>query len=133
MAPYNILIKLNIVRCVIKEVPIKPVYNLGEESKMKILKILFPISWLLIKGFLKRLYVRNFVTDFHPMFIFYNMAIVLLTFWLPYLSKVISALLHDTNLSFETLFAFSFLGVFGFQSLIFAMWIDMQDNDRLQK
>ena len=41
--PNDILIKLNIARCIIKEIQIKPIYNLGEKSKMRIWKIIFPI------------------------------------------------------------------------------------------
>ncbi|MBA64837.1 MAG: glycosyl transferase family 2 [Candidatus Marinimicrobia bacterium] len=129
--PNDILIKINIAMCTIKEVTIKPVYNAGEQSKMKILNVIFPISWLLIKGFFKRIFLRYLIKDFHPLFILYNMSILLLIIWIPYLYKICRALVLGLNLSFEPLFAFSFLGVFGFQSLLFAMWMDIQDNDRL--
>jgi hypothetical protein len=36
-------------------------------------------------------------------------------------------------MSFETLFAFTFLGITSILSLLFAMWMDMQDNERLYK
>jgi len=37
--PNDLLVKLNIAFCTIKEVDIKPVYNVGEKSKMKILRL----------------------------------------------------------------------------------------------
>ena len=33
-------LKLNINFCSIKEIPIKPVYEVGEQSKMKIIKVI---------------------------------------------------------------------------------------------
>ncbi len=131
--PNDILIKLNIAYCTIKEVTIKPVYSVGEKSKMNIFKVVFPISWLLFKGFFKRLLWRYLINGFHPLFILYNMSFFLIMIWSQYLIKVLNALYNNLNLSFETLFAFTFLGVVGFQSLLFAMWMDIQDNDRLIK
>ena len=37
--PNDMLIKLNIAFCTIREVKIKPVYGVGEKSKLKVLKV----------------------------------------------------------------------------------------------
>jgi len=50
-----------------------------------------------------------------------------------FIIRVLRALILGLHMSFETLFAFTFLGVSGFQSLLFAMWMDIQDNERLYK
>ena len=131
--PNDMLVRLNIVGCSLREIPIKPVYRIGEQSKMKICKVILPISWLLVKCFFRRLWGKYFIRDFHPLFLLYNMAFMLNIVWLPYLYKISRSLILGLNLSFETLFAFTFLGVFGFQSLLFAMWMDIQDNERLYK
>jgi len=131
--PNDILIKLNIAKCTIKEVGIKPVYRVGENSKMRIMKVIPKVSLLLIKGFFVRLWVKYFIHDFHPLFLLYHMAFVLVIIWAPYLLRVLRALILGLHMSFETLFAFTFLGVSGFQSLLFAMWMDIQDNERLYK
>ena len=131
--PNDMLVKLNIAGCTLKEIPIKPIYRIGEKSKMKIGRVIPKIALLLIRGFLNRLWGKYFVRDFHPLFLLYNMAFVLGTLWLPYCFRVLKALALGTNLSFETLFAFTFLGVFSFQSVLFAMWMDIQDNERLYK
>lgn len=131
--PNDLLIKLNIIGAKIREVPIKPIYNVGEKSKMKILSVIPRISILLISSFFKRIWLKYFLKDFHPLFILYNLAFILFIFWIPYASKVFLAFYQQTNLSFETLFAFTFIGFFGFQSLVFAMWMDIIDNDRLHK
>lgn len=131
--PNDMLVKLNITGCCIREVPIKPVYRIGENSKMKIISVIHRISWLLFKSFFKRLWLKYFIRDFHPLFLLYSMSIILGILWLPYFFKVVKALLLGQNLSFETLFAFTILGIFSFQSLLFAMWMDIQDNSRLYK
>ncbi len=131
--PNDMLVKLNIAFCSIREVEIKPVYNIGEKSKMKILKVIPTVSWLLIKSFFKRLWVKYLFRDFHPLFLLYHFAIGLFIIDIKYIYKIIKAFYFNTNLSFETLFAFTFLTIFAFQSLLFAMWMDIQDNERYQK
>lgn len=131
--PNDMLIKLNIAFCTIKEVEIKPVYDIGESSKMKISKVIPRISWLLAKGFFHRLWTKYLFRDFHPLFLLYNFSFLLGVLWLPYCYKVVQAFIDDKNLSFETLFAFTFLGISSIQSVLFAMWMDIQDNERLYK
>lgn len=131
--PNDMLVKLNIAFCSIKEVENKPVYNVGESSKMRVFTTIPKISYLLFKSFLKRLWIKYLFRDFHPLFLLYNFSFLLAIGWLPYLFKVLKALLFGLNLSFETLFAFSFLGIVSLQSLLFAMWMDIQDNERLYK
>ena len=131
--PNDMLVKLNIAMCTVREVKIKPVYLVGEQSKMKMVEVIPRISWLLFKSFFKRLWIKYLFRDFHPLFLLYNFSFLLGIAWLPYLFKVGDALIIGRNLSFETLFAFSFLGITAFQSLFFAMWMDMQDNERLYK
>jgi glycosyltransferase involved in cell wall biosynthesis len=114
--PNDILVKLNIAFCTLREVEIKPIYGVGEKSKMKILKVIPRVSILLLSSFFKRLWLKYLFRDFHPYFI-----------------KVTSAIIKGNNLSFESLFAFTFLGITSIQSLLFAMWMDIQDNERLYK
>lgn len=131
--PNDILVKLNIAFCTIKEVPIKPVYNIGEESKMKIFKVIPKISWLLFKSFWKRLYIKYLFRDFHPLFLFYHLAFAILIFNIPYTIEAIGSLSPGSTIDVKTALLFMFCGISGFQAIFFAMWMDMQDNERLQK
>jgi glycosyltransferase involved in cell wall biosynthesis len=70
--PNDILVKLNISYCSLREVEIKPVYNIGEKSKMKIGKVIPRISWLLLKLFFLRLWKKYLLRDFHPLFLLYH-------------------------------------------------------------
>ena len=131
--PNDILVKLNIAFCTLREVEIKPVYQVGEQSKMKIFKVIPRVSWLLFKSFFKRLWVKYLFRDFHPLFLLYNFSFVLFIVWTPYLIKVSKYIYFEKDSSFETLFAFTFLGISAFQSFLFAMYMDIQDNEKLYK
>ncbi len=131
--PNDILVKLNIANFTIKEVPIKPVYNVGEESKMKVFKVIPRISWLLFKLFWIRLYKKYLFRDFHPLFLLYHLAMLLLLINIPYLVAVLNDVFGGQKISTNSFIAFMFLSISGFQSLFFAMWMDMMDNQRLQK
>jgi glycosyltransferase involved in cell wall biosynthesis len=131
--PNDILVKLNIANFAIKEVPIKPIYDIGEESKMKILKVIPRISWLLFKLFWIRLYKKYLFRDFHPLFLLYHLSILLLLANIPYAFAALTDLFGGEKISTNSFIAFMFLGITGFQSLFFAMWMDMIDNERLQK
>ena len=131
--PNDILVKLNIADCTIREVIIKPVYNVGEQSKMKVFKVIPRVSYLLIKSFYKRLWIKYFLKDFHPIFLLYNLSMILGLIQLPYLYKIIKSFISGSKLSYEPLLAFLFLSVFSFFSFIFAMWMDIQANQKLYK
>jgi len=131
--PNDLLVKLNIAFCTIKEIQIKPVYNIGEKSKMKIPLIMPSLIWLLFKSFFIRLYTKYLFRDFHPLFLLYNLSIILFI-----LNIFIAIHLYDLyfiskRLPVQSLLIFTFLTISSFQSLFFAMWMDMQDNERLHK
>lgn len=131
--PNDILVKLNIAFCTLKEIPIKPVYDVGEKSKMKIIKVIPRISLLLFWSFWKRLYIKYLLRDFHPLFMLYHFGFFLLVINIPYTIKVFYSVLPGVTLPLQVLMIFVFLSISGFQSLFFAMWMDMMDNERLQK
>ncbi|WP_070137798.1 glycosyltransferase family 2 protein [Crocinitomix algicola] len=131
--PNDTLIKLNINHCTIKEIEIKPIYKVGEQSKMKIMKVIPTVSMLLLKGFFKRLWIKYFVRDFHPLFLFYLSSFILGLASLPYLFKILKFVYNDVTINTQPLLAFLFLSISGLQAFIFAMWMDIQDNERLYK
>ena|SRR3990167_6163961 len=131
--PNSLLVKLNIAFCTIKEVKIKPVYNVGEESKMNITRIMPALTWLLIKSFFYRLYAKYLFRDFHPLFLFYSFSILLIIIDIPVSLHLYDLFFVTKRLPVQSLVIFTFLTISAFQSLFFAMWMDMQDNERLQK
>lgn len=131
--PNDLLVKLNIAYCSIREVEVKPVYGVGENSKMNVARVIPSIIILLCKCFFQRLWVKYFFRDFHPIFLFYHFAFVMGVFLVPYTVKIVGLVVRSQNVSFETLMAFMFLAISSFQALFFAMWMDIQDNERLYK
>ena len=132
--PNDLLVKLNISFCTIKEIPIKPVYNIGEKSKMKPLKVIHSISWLLLKSFFKRLWSKYLLRDFHPLFLLYNLSFLLFVALIPFLIHIFPAIIiPGRTVSISVMFITLFLFISSFQSLLFAMWMDIQDNERLYK
>lgn len=132
--PNDMLVKLNIAFCSMREVEIKPVYNVGEQSKMKIFKVIPRVSWLLLKSFFKRLWIKYLFRDFHPLFILYNLSFILFILAMRYGGKIAYLKIMGTrSVDDATILAFMFLFISSFQSLLFAMWMDIQDNERLNK
>jgi glycosyltransferase involved in cell wall biosynthesis len=132
--PNDMLVKLNIAFCTLREVEIKPIYDVGEQSKMKIFKVIPRVSWLLFKSFFKRLWVKYLFRDFHPLFILYHFSFILFALSLAFGWKIVDVwLVQQREVNTVTLIAFMFLFISAFQSFLFAMWMDIQDNERLHK
>ncbi|HEU18439.1 MAG TPA: glycosyltransferase family 2 protein [Deltaproteobacteria bacterium] len=131
--PNDLLVKLNIGFCTIKEVSIKPVYNIGEKSKMNVVKVIPSIAWLLFKSFFKRLWIKYLFKDFHPLFLLYHFAFMLGIITVPYMVKIARIVISGETVNPLTVLAFIFLFISSFQSLLFAMWMDIQDNERLYR
>ncbi len=131
--PNDMLVKLNIALCTIKEVEIKPVYGIGEKSKMNIAGVIPRVSWLLFKSFFKRLWGKYFIRDFHPLFILYHLAFILFFMSIPFAVRILSYYIAQPPGERPILnsLMFIFLIVSSMQSLLFAMWMDIQDNQHL--
>ncbi|HAB50946.1 MAG TPA: glycosyltransferase family 2 protein [Marinilabiliales bacterium] len=129
--PNDMLVKLNIENCTLKEIPIKPIYHVGEKSKMKIRKVIPRVSWLLIKSFFNRIWTKYFFRSFHPLFILYHLGLLLTIVSIPYGIKILSYMIQGIDANPVTVLGFMFLFISGFQSILFAMWMDIQDNERL--
>lgn len=133
--PNDMLVKLNIAYCTLREVPIKPVYGIGEKSKMKILKVIPSVSWLLLRLFFKRLWIKYLIKDFHPLFILYHLSFILFLAAIPAAANILDYIINHPPGERPVLnsIMFMFLVVSAAQSLLFAMWMDIQDNERLYR
>jgi len=130
--PNDLLIKLNIAHFTLREVPIKPVYNVGEQSKMKIGKVIPTVSMLLFRGSFKRIHTKYLVNDFHPIYLFYFMSLLGLAssiYFLVYIILGLSAGLVTDG----TYYGFILSVILSVLLFSFGMWFDMIDNERLHK
>ncbi|MCX6998401.1 MAG: glycosyltransferase, partial [Kiritimatiellaeota bacterium] len=129
---YNDLLqKLNIANFTVTEVPITPHYDVGEQSKMKIPAVIPRISGLLVRLFVQRLFKKYLYQGFHPLFLLYLVAFLAFLADLPLLYRFLHAYVARGEIMLAHLTLLTTIGIFSFQSLVFAMWFDMNDNDRL--
>jgi glycosyltransferase involved in cell wall biosynthesis len=130
--PNDLLVKLNVFQFRVRDIPINPVYGVGERSYMKIYKVIFTLSFLLFKLFFWRLKEKYIIRDFHPLVLFY-----LLGFLLTPIGTIFGGYLLfyrffvGTVAPTSALFA-AFFAISGLQSLFFAMWFDMDYNKELK-
>lgn len=130
--PNDLLIKLNINNFRVKDVSIRPIYNIGEKSGIRLCSVIPKISWLLLKGFMARMVNKYIIRDFHPLVFFYFLGISLTpTGFVFGLYLVVLRLMGDGVTATSALFA-AFLLISGLQSLFFAMWFDMEYNKHLR-
>jgi glycosyltransferase involved in cell wall biosynthesis len=74
--PNDLLVKLNVESMRVLDVPVEPVYNIGEKSGIKIHKVIFTIGFLLLRLFFWRLKEKYIIRNFHPLIFFYLMGFV---------------------------------------------------------
>ncbi len=130
--PNDLLILLNIHNFKVADVPVKPIYNIGERSGLKVKKIIFTLSWLLLKRFFWRMKKKYIIKDFHPLIFFYMLgclfgittfALFVRLFWVWYATGHIPPINALAAM-------FSFISASQFT--LFAMWFDMEANKDLK-
>lgn len=130
--PNDILVRLNVGNFRVRDVSIRPVYNIGEVSGIRLRKVIPVISWLLLRGFCWRLVEKYVLRDFHPLVFFYGMGLTLFPGGAIFgLYLMVYRLCVGPVATTSALFA-AFLIISGLQSLFFAMWFDMDYNRYLK-
>lgn len=130
--PNDLLVRLNVYNFRVRDVPVRPVYNIGEQSGIKPLRMIPRLSWLLWKLFLFRMKEKYIIRDFHPLLFFYTMGLFLFPSGLVFgIYLLVERLLVGRVASTSALFA-AFLVITGLQSIFFAMWFDMDYNKNLR-
>ncbi len=131
--PNDVLIKLNIHNFRVRDVSVRPVYNVGEKSGIKLRKVVFTIPMILLKGFWNRLFWKYVILDFHPLVFFYLFG---LGFWA--LSGVFGLrvlyfwLLAGKAVPPISALAAMFCFISATQFTLFGMWFDMESNKNLR-
>jgi glycosyltransferase involved in cell wall biosynthesis len=132
--PYenSMLIELNINNCRVVDVPIEPRYGIGEVSSMRMVRVIPDMLQLLASGFIRRLFQKYVVRDFHPLIFFYGFGALFVA--IGFLIGVVEVVYWIRNGAAETLGTILsvVLAIFGLQFLLFAMWFDMENNRALR-
>ena len=127
----DILCMLNIRGLSVTDCEVKPVYG-NEKSKIKLFSYILKTSSLLSRLFLRRLWQRYVILDFHPLVLFYLFAFVNTAFILiPFTVRFIILYNQYGEVPFTTLTILLFTFLFTIQSVLFALWMDMDYNKRL--
>lgn len=129
--PNHMLTMLNIFDMRVQDIPVRPVYNIGEKSGIRLRNVIPRMSWLLLKCFLWRMKEKYIIRDFHPLIFFYLMAFFLLFFSLPMFGRIVLYRTLEGFIPPYSTLAFMFLAITGLQFLLFAMWFDMDYNKNL--
>ncbi|MBW1855732.1 MAG: glycosyltransferase family 2 protein [Deltaproteobacteria bacterium] len=130
--PNDLLIKLNQFDFKVRDVHIKPVYNIGEKSGIRLMKVVPKISWLLCKGFWRRLFFKYVIKDFHPLVFFYALSFILLGISIPLIMRLFYIWAMRGDIPDINAMALIFTLVSGLQTLFFGMWFDMEYNKKLK-
>ena len=130
--PNDLLIKLNQYDFRVRDVHIRPVYDIGEKSGIKLMRVIPRISWLLFKGFWRRLFFKYVIKDFHPLIFFYILSFLLLLAGIPLTIRLFYVWAQTGNIPDINAMALLFSGISGLQTLFFAMWFDMEYNKKLK-
>jgi glycosyltransferase involved in cell wall biosynthesis len=121
----DMLINLNIINAVVRDVPMPAMYG-DETSSLKVSRILFQFPLKLLRGFIKRLLLKYFVYDF-------NMASVYMIFGVPLFMFGVSfgawewfdSIVNDRPKTAGTIMLVALPIIVSFQMLLQAISIDI--------
>lgn len=129
--PNDLLVKLNVEEMRVVDVPIEPVYNVGEKSGIKIRKVVFTIGSLLVRLFFWRLKEKYVIRNFHPLVFFYLFGFLNLVLSCFLFLRLTLLWLANGQVPEITFLSWLFACSVGFNSLFFAMWFDYSENKHL--
>jgi len=130
--PNHLLVELNNYDFRVRDVPIRPVYGVGEISGIRLPKVIPTLSWLLFKSYFWRMKEKYIIRDTHPLILFLGFGLLVtgaglgLGIWLVY-QRIASGPVAATSVIFDAL-----LLILGIQMLFFALWMDMEHNKELR-
>lgn len=130
--PNDLLVRLNVYNFRVRDVPIIPIYGIGEQSGVKPIRMIPGLFYLIVRLFIFRMFQKYIIRDTHPLVLFYALGWPLLLagqtlgFYL-FLRRIMVGPVAETS----ALLA-GFLFISGMQLILFAMWMDMENNKTLR-
>jgi glycosyltransferase involved in cell wall biosynthesis len=129
--PNDLLVKLNVAGFRVVDVPIKPVYNVGEQSGIKVHRVIFTISSLLLRLFFWRLKEKYIIRNFHPLVFFYTFGFFTLALSIFFFLRLMTLWVMLGYVPDITFLSWLFTFSMSFNSISFAMWFDYEENKHL--
>ena len=130
--PNDVLVHLNIQNARVRDVPSRPIYDVGERSGIKLRSVVPRISWLLLKGFWWRMGQKYVIRDFHPLVFFYVFGVLMLGVGLALGLVELALRIAGNAITPATIVLVAVLLIAGLQMTLFAMWFDMEANKDLR-
>jgi glycosyltransferase involved in cell wall biosynthesis len=130
--PNDLLVHLNVQDARVRDVPSRPIYDIGERSGIRLRSVVPRISWLLFKAFWWRMGQKYVIRDFHPLVFFYSFGVVMTLAGLAL--GLVEAVLRilGNEITTPTIVLVAVLLIAGLQMTLFAMWFDMEANKDLR-
>jgi glycosyltransferase involved in cell wall biosynthesis len=130
--PNDMLVHLNVQNARVRDVPSRPIYDVGERSGIRLRSVVPRISWLLFKRFWWRMGQKYVIRDFHPLVFFYVFGVLMLG--LGVLLGLVELVLRIAGnaITPATIVLVAVLVIAGLQMTLFAMWFDMEANKDLR-
>jgi len=127
----EIVIRLNEVNAKVSSVPIKAVYGVGEVSGIRIRKVSFPILFLCVRGFYRRIIIKHIIWKSHPLASFYLFGNILLISGLALAAKVFVGLAAGNTAPPLTSILVMSLTSLGLLSIFQGISLDLTENRTL--
>jgi glycosyltransferase involved in cell wall biosynthesis len=130
--PNDMLVHLNVQNARVRDVPSRPIYDVGERSGIRLRSVVPRIAWLLFKAFWWRMGQKYVIRDFHPLVFFYAFGVLmtLVGFVLGVVEVVLRVM--GNEITTPTIVLVALLFIAGLQLTLFAMWFDMEANKDLR-
>jgi glycosyltransferase involved in cell wall biosynthesis len=130
--PNDMLVHLNVQNARVRDVPSRPIYDVGESSGIKLRSVVPRISWLLFKGFWWRMAQKYVIRDFHPLVFFYVFGVVMTVAGLALGAIEVALRIAGNEITAASIVLVAVLLIAGLQLTLFAMWFDMEANKDLR-
>ncbi|HET8967882.1 MAG TPA: glycosyltransferase family 2 protein [Gaiellaceae bacterium] len=130
--PNDMLVHLNVQNARVRDVPSRPIYDVGERSGIRLRSVVPRISWLLFKGFWWRMGQKYVIRDFHPLVFFYSFGALMLGVGLVLGLVELVLRIAGNAITPASIVLVAVLLIAGLQMTLFAMWFDMEANKDLR-
>jgi glycosyltransferase involved in cell wall biosynthesis len=130
--PNDVLVHLNVQNARVRDVPSRPIYDVGETSGIKLRSVVPRISWLLFKGFWWRMAQKYVIRDFHPLVFFYVFGVLMTVAGFALGVLELALRIAGNEITPASIVLVAILLIAGLQLTLFAMWFDMEANKDLR-
>jgi glycosyltransferase involved in cell wall biosynthesis len=130
--PNDMLVHLNVINARVRDVPSRPVYGVGENSGIRLRRVIPSISWLLLKAFFWRMREKYVIRDFHPLVFFYVFGLLFSAIGVVLGVTVTVLRILGNELTVATVVLVALLLISGLLFTLFAMLFDMESNKELR-